>query len=137
MPKYKPKKGEEKWNMGLCEKVIEHMSKGYSLDSFTGEAKVTSDMLYKWRNKYPEFDEACKIGSGMSRKVWENLGIQGSMGKIKNFSAATWIFTMKCRFGYRDGSETGFQSESKAESAKIYKTTWKRLETKAKQEING
>lgn len=113
------------------------MSKGYSLDSFTAEAKVTNAMLYKWQERHPEFKEACQIGSGMSRKVWEGVGLQGCLGKIKNFSAATWIFTMKCRFGYRDGSETGFQSESKEESAKVYKTTWKKLENKAKQELNG
>lgn len=132
----RPKKEDAKWNPIFCDRIIDHMSKGYSLESFTAEAKVTRDMLYKWQIRYPEFKAACDIGAGLSRKFWEQMGINGCAGKLKNFSAAVWIFTMKCRFGYRDGTETGAQTDTREASNKIFKTQWRQIENKAKQELN-
>lgn len=129
-----PKKGEEKWKPELCEKLVDHLEQGFSLESFGAIANCHSDMLYKWRKKYPEFDEACRVGQAKGRYFWEKMGQEGAQGLIKNFSATVWIFTMKCRFGYRDGSESGFQSDSKEEAQKIFKTTWRKNEAKAKKE---
>lgn len=114
--------------------LIEHMSDGLSFESFGAKIEVHKDTLYEWLKKYEEFRESYLVGQAKSRLFWERLGVMGCQGLIKNFSATVWIFTMKCRFGYRDGSETGHQSESKHDQPLIYKTQWRKLENMAKKE---
>lgn len=118
----RPKKGQEKWNETLPQKLIEHMSKGYSFEAFGAVANCNRICLYQWIDKHSEFAEAKSIGDIKSRYFWETLGVNGMVGKIPNFAQSVWIFTMKCRFGYRDGSETGEQTDTKKD--KVYKARW-------------
>lgn len=91
--KYKPE---------FCEMLIKHMTRGLSFESFAGQCDTHFDSLYEWCKKYPEFSEAKKIGTAKSREVWEMIGINGAVGKIKGFNVVAWIFNMKNRFGWRD-----------------------------------
>ena len=113
---------ESKYKTDLPDKLIEHMKKGLSFESFSAVAGVTRDALYKWCELHPDFKLAKSLGEGHSKMFWETVGIQGTLGKINNFSATIWIFTMKCRFGYRDGSETGNQADTK--ETVVYKSSW-------------
>lgn len=130
----RPKKGQEKWNPEYCEKLIEHMEKGFSFESFAAVIELKPRILYTWRDKHPEFKDAFDMGLSKGRYYWEVMGINGAAGELKNFSASVWIFTMKCRFGYRDGTETGLQSDNKEDSVKIYKTQWRESQNKAKKD---
>ena len=119
-----------KWKDEWSEILIHHMEKGYSFESFGAVANVNRQCLYQWVDKYPNFAQAKSLGDCKSRKFWEGLGIAGTCGKINGFSSSTWIFTMKCRFGYRDGSETGEQTDTKKDL--IYKTKWGNSKKKSK-----
>lgn len=94
----------------MCQEIIEHMTKGLSKEAACAKMGIHKDTLYDWCN--PEsprfrkrFSDAVKEGEQQSLAFWEILGIKGAMGKLKNFSAASWIFNMKNRHGWRDKQE--------------------------------
>jgi len=118
--KYKPE---------YCEKLIEHMSKGYSFDSFGAVVDVCEDTLYEWKKVHLNFSDSYKKGRTLSLYEWEKMGIHATQGKpflykrkiaskdqagnavVKeveeqgSFNATTWIFNMKNRFGWKDRTD--------------------------------
>ena len=119
-----------KWDPLLCDALIEHMSQGLSFESFVAIANVHRSMLYQWLDRHKDFKNAYELGHAKGRLYWEVMGINGCAGRVDGFSAAVWIFTMKCRFGYRDGTETGEQADAKPVKDVVYKTTWRQIEKK-------
>lgn len=99
--KYKPE---------YCEDLIAHMKQGLSFESFAAHCNTHFDSLYEWCKKYPEFSEAKKEGTAQCLAVWEKIGMQGTLGKIKNFNTASWIFNMKNRFKWRDAVEVSTEN---------------------------
>lgn len=85
-----------------CEMVVSHLSQGYSIESFAGLIDVHRDSIYEWKSKHPIFSDSIKRGIDKSLLYWEKLGMAGTLGKIKGFNPATYIFTMKNRFGWTD-----------------------------------
>ena len=77
--------------------LIDHMSQGYSYQSFAADIDVSFDTLYEWEKVHPEFSESKKVGWAKSLKHWESIGIDSSIDK-SNVNTAMWIFTMKCKF---------------------------------------
>ena len=94
-----------KYKQEYCLKLIKFMEEGYSFDAFAGEVDVDRSTIHRWKHEHPEFKEAYDVGSAKSQKVWEGIGISGAKGWIPNFSAASWIFNMKNRHGWRDKLE--------------------------------
>lgn len=87
----------------FCQKLIEHMEKGYSFESFAGVLGYASiGSVYRWVDKHPSFREAKKIGEAKSYLWLESVSRGAMMGKIPNFNSTVWIFTMKNRFGWKD-----------------------------------
>lgn len=93
-----------KYKENLPKKLIDHMSKGYSFESFGAVADCTRACLYKWVEKYPEFKEAKDMGTMKSQYVWEKIGLEMALTKHDGNPTA-WIFNMKNRFGWRDKVE--------------------------------
>lgn len=91
--KYKPE---------FCKMLIEHMKQGFSFGSFAKIAGVKRLALYCWEEKYPEFKEAREYAEAENLFFWEDLGIKGVSGKVRNFNTTAWIFNMKNRHGWRD-----------------------------------
>lgn len=92
--KYKPE---------YCDEVISFMAKGFSVEAFAGHVWVSRATLYRWMEEYPEFKEAVAIGRERCRVWWEEAAQAGLMTeKGTSFSAATWIFNMRNRFGWRN-----------------------------------
>lgn len=96
--KYKPE---------YCEKLIEHMSNGFTFLSFAGTIDCFERVLYLWMAKHPEFKLARKIGESKSRKKIESIILDIATGKIKNGNATAAIFLLKNRFPkeWRDRQE--------------------------------
>lgn len=78
------------------------MSEGYSKQALAGKLGISRDTLYEWGKAHKEFSDTIKAGEAQSLMYWEQVGIDGMMGKIKGFRPAVWIFVMKNRFGWRD-----------------------------------
>ena len=47
-----------KYKKEFCEKLVKHLSDGFSFESFAGLVDVCEDTIYEWCNKHPEFSEA-------------------------------------------------------------------------------
>lgn len=88
----------------FCEMLVEHMSKGFSYESFAGVVSVSLDTLYNWEHLNPDFSEAKKIAVNKCRIFWEQTGIHGAWGG-KAFQPAVWIFQMKNKFKWTDRVE--------------------------------
>ena len=98
---YRPYKPED------CDTVLEVMAKGYSFEAVAGHLKISKKTLYNWREKHPEFAEACELGLELSRIWWEQKGIDHVCNKPTGFNLNTqsWIFNIKNRFGWKDKQE--------------------------------
>ena len=58
-PTYKPE---------YCQMLIDHMSKGYSFESFAGKIGRGVRTIYEWREKFEEFQDACSAGFGRAQE---------------------------------------------------------------------
>lgn len=104
-----------KYELGYCQKLIDHMAGGLSFESFAGEIGVHRDTLYEWEKVHPEFSDAKKIGTDASLLKWEKIGRDniinssesspGFGGSARSINSAVWIFNMKNRFKWRDKQE--------------------------------
>lgn len=90
-----------KYRPEYCERLVAHMSNGYSYEAFAGIIGVCDDTLREWEKVWPEFSAAKKRGVALSRVWWEKVFAGHAAGKIKNGAAAT-IFAMKCKFQWRE-----------------------------------
>lgn len=110
MARGRPKKigRPSKYKPEFDEQLINHMASGYSFESFGSIVKVCKDTLYEWEKTYPSFSYSKKRGTLASLYKWEQIGLDAAKGVYAKFNAASWIFTMKCRFrefGYVDKIE--------------------------------
>ena len=100
----------------LCDELIDHMSKGYSFETFGALVHHSKDTLYRWLKEYPEFSDAYEIARIKCQMFWERGGISGTFGlrtktvidgkevvvDPKKFNASSWSFNMKNRFRWTD-----------------------------------
>ena len=125
----------------FCEKLIKHMAKGLSFESFAAECEVCFDTLYEWVKVYPEFSEAKKEGTALSMKWWESLLALASAGERKHANITGIIFALKNKFPaqYRDRvnieadiniDTEGYGALPESEKAKVLKLA---LEAKIKK----
>lgn len=94
-----------KYKKEFCEKLIDHMAKGLSFESFAGEIGVTFKTLFNWAARYPKFLQSKDLGTAKSIKWWETVGNAAAQGSIPNFKGTSWVFNMKNRFGWRNNLE--------------------------------
>ncbi len=124
--KYKPE---------YCQMVKDHMSKGYSLESFCAIVDVGKQTLYSWIDAEPEFSDACELSREKARLYWEQKGIEGVNGKIRNFNAGVWTFWMKNRFKWHDNVQV--TQDIKVESKEDTSTAKKLLIEAVRASIEG
>lgn len=106
-----------KYHPSFCDRVVEHMSQGLSLESFAAVISCNPDSLYEWQKKHPHFSEACKKGKAAALRFWEEVGKAGIIfGEMTVTDAATgmrttrkmkfradaWKFWMQARFGWKE-----------------------------------
>jgi len=105
MPREKKAPNAFKWKKKYCEMLVDHMAKGLSIEAFAGEIGVTRNCVYKWRERHECFEKAFEQGKAKQHLFFEKMGIHAMAGKIKNFPASTYIFTMKNKLGWKDKVE--------------------------------
>ncbi len=99
-----PKPRYESW---MCEKIVEVAAEGGHIPAMMAAINIFSkDTWYRWKIDYPEFKEAIEKAEIVSQAFYEKLGLLGTMGQIKNFSATTYMITMNNKFGdeYKRGT---------------------------------
>lgn len=88
------------------ELLIDHLSQGYSFESFGGVVMVGKTQLYEWVKNHESFSNAKNIGTSASL-LWHEKTLNSMANtpmKDKNVTALVW--GMKNRFGWRDKKET-------------------------------
>jgi hypothetical protein len=89
-----------------CEKLIEHMSKGYSYESFSAIVGTCRATLYNWEKQFPQFLDAKNQARELCQLWWEQQGNAGLWASGDKESAklnpSLWIFNMKARFRWKD-----------------------------------
>ena len=81
----------------LCIAYCDHKRKGYSDNSFK---PCNIKTLKDYREKYP-VDFPSDMIEEAEREYnffWENIGLDGTQGKIKNYNSDSWKFNMMNRF---------------------------------------
>lgn len=118
-----------------CHLIKDHMAKGFSFESFAAIVDVSRETLYAWCRDFPEFSDACDRAKEKARFYWEETGIKGANGKIRNFNGGVWTFWMKNRFKWHDNIQV--QQDLKVETVDKTKELAAELLTamKAKLEI--
>ena len=95
-----------KWKEEYCEMLVEHMTEGYSYESFAGKLGVTRDCLYKWEKRHEAFLYSKNIGFAKMLMFYEKTGIDAMKGLIPNFNATSWVFQMKNKCKWTDRVES-------------------------------
>ena len=109
-----------KYKEEYCQKLIDHMSKGYSFESFAGEIEVSREVLYDWCDKHEQFLHSKNIAFDKCQLFWEKMGMSGMWSdKQQSFNASMWIFSMKARFKWSDRVE--IEQDSKSTITLAYK----------------
>ena len=69
-----------KYTQSMCDIVTEEMAKGASQCEVSASLGICEDTLYEWKKdeKKPEFAEAIKRGSELSKAWWLKKGRDGS-----------------------------------------------------------
>jgi hypothetical protein len=101
--------------------LIQHMSQGYSFESFCATINVGRRTLFDWIDRYESFKEAKSIGHEKAKQVFETVLISKIRGQdtkginIKNSDTACLIFALKTRFkeSYSEKIEHSVSSDIK------------------------
>jgi hypothetical protein len=111
-----------KYDPKFCDLLVDHMSKGFSFESFAGLINVRTQTIYNWLKSEPNFLEAKSIAFERSRLFWEDVGIKHikNIYQGDNLNTTLWIFNMKNRFGWKDVKEDVDPAEKTA-SPSLYK----------------
>jgi hypothetical protein len=102
-----------KYEPEYCEKLVEHMAKGLSFETFAAVIGCHRATMYEWVKFFPEFAEAKEVAFEECQLFWEQLGInnivnisenfgEGAGSKSTSLNSQVWIFNMKNRFKWRD-----------------------------------
>jgi hypothetical protein len=69
----------------------------------------SEDTFYRWKREIPEFKEMCDTAALHSKTFYENIGLNGTLGRIPNFSATTYaiIVNNKFRDEYKPANQDG------------------------------
>lgn len=106
----------KKYRPEMCQIVIATMAQGHPKVRVAVELGVVEATIYRWRDEYPEFAEALKLGEQLCAAAWaqicldESCGVEGA--QIKNGG----IMAMRNILGWdtRDKEKTDVVEEARA-----------------------
>lgn len=105
-----------KFDPKYCEMVKDHMSEGYSFESFTAITGVVKSTLYKWAEDFPEFKEAKEIAEAMALYYHEGNLKKHQEGKAnKRAELGATTFPLKTRFNAIYGDKQKHEISGKVE----------------------
>jgi len=120
-----------KYNPDYCNLLIEHLTNGFSYQSFAAICAVDIDTLYQWEKDHPDFSEAKRRAMPYARLFWEKEGMKGMQGKTRAFNSTVWVFTMKNRFKWHDNVVIESPPAEKAKDSEIEKLSRQLADLKA------
>ena len=106
-----------KYTKELCQKLIELMHEGMSIEEVCYELKICKQTFYNLCDKYPEFLDSKKKGEDFSKGWWLKQGRVNL--ENKDFSATLFYMNMKNRFGWADKREDKVQHSGSLENRTV------------------
>ncbi len=85
--------------------LIEHMSRGDTIEAFCGlpEVGVSHVVFWGWLKRYPELRVARDVGKALAQRYWEKVGGESMwVPEGVKFNMLLYRLIMMNRFGYRD-----------------------------------
>lgn len=83
-----------------CVTVVDHCADGRSLASFCNSIDISRQTLYQWRNRYPEFNDACARALLRAQEWFENQCRAGLQDRNFNSRLAEFLMTAQFRDDY-------------------------------------
>ena len=80
-----------------CQRVIEIMAEGRSLDGCAALLGVHPDSLNEWQRVHPEFSVAVRAGRAAATAVWEGRLLDVAQGGSGNAQAIQWALRNRSR----------------------------------------
>ena len=81
----------------FCQRIVELMSEGRSLDGCAALLGVHPDSLYTWQKLHPEFSDAVKAGRAAGTAFWETRLLDVAQGGSGNAQAVQWALRNRSR----------------------------------------
>lgn len=80
-----------------CERIVELMKEGRSLEGCASLLGVHPDSLYEWQKVHTEFSEAIRAGRAAATTFWEDRLIDVAKGATGNAQAIQWALRNRSR----------------------------------------
>lgn len=95
-----------KYEPSMCAQILEIAATGGHVAAMCKAIGISRTQFYKWKKTIPEFAEAIEDAKLTSQSVYENLLLQGALGKIPgfNFNSLSLIMHNKFPDEYKRGS---------------------------------
>ena len=81
----------------FCQRIVELISEGRSLDGCASILGVNPDSLYLWQKLHPEFSESVKMGRAAATAFWESRLLDVAQGGSGNAQAVQWALRNRSR----------------------------------------
>jgi hypothetical protein len=94
------------------EMLVEHMSQGFSFESFAGLVSVCRATVYNWCDLYPSFLDAKNLGFSKMQLHDERLYLEAMRGKNKNVNTVLMLFKMKNCHNWTERTEQAKQIDN-------------------------
>lgn len=78
--------------------LIDHMTDGYSVESFAAVVNTSIESVYQWCKMFPSFADAKRVGHARSLRKWEKHLQESTKKPAAMCNNAATIYLMKCRF---------------------------------------
>ena len=66
-----------KYDVSYCDRIVERMSRGFSLTAAAAHCNIHRQTVYDWEAKHPEFSDAIKLGRA-KRAAFLEIGLIGA-----------------------------------------------------------
>ncbi|MEY2703414.1 MAG: Salicola phage CGphi29 [Bacteroidota bacterium] len=95
-----------KYRPEYCQKLIEHMKKGFSFKTFAAEVDVTESTLAQWVLENQDFSNAKELGRVYEKAIWDKIVMQCAATGKGNATAIIWATKNKFPNEYKERNET-------------------------------
>ena len=85
------------YRVEYCDRIIQLMAEGRSLDGCAALLGVHPDSLYEWQRVHPEFSVAVRAGRAAATAFWECRLLDVAQGGSGNAQAIQWALRNRSR----------------------------------------
>lgn len=140
--------GKPKYRDDFPKRAYDFLSQGYTVTALAAELGVRRKIVYEWMEKFPDFNEAVKLGQEKAQRFFEQRLILMSKGDTsaankavkENVNMTALIFTLKTRFHQDFGNKQTIEHTGKIDSgpdlSKLTPDQLKKLESILEQSEN-